>query len=521
MQLRPVTSSYTHEYAMFFRLRSTASRSIAVSDFSAGVIRVSDGGLRDRIAFLGVTERDLGIVRYWQATCMERCDQMVDAFYGKIMAQRDTRAIITEHTTIERQRPMITRYLQTMLSGVIDDDYLAHRRKVGEIHDRIDLDSNWFVAMYEVIREHMLAAVGEASGDREAHAQFAGAFGRLLQLDIAVVITALTSARQGRLNATLNESQRFLDALDVALTRVARRDLTARVEGQYNERYTRLVSQFNHALDALRTALRDVGQAAEQVGAGSSQIADTADHVADGASQQAASLQEITGAIEALAGSAGSADERAAHARAATELTSAASRDGTQRMEKLTQVLDGMRVSADATSRIVRTIDEIAFQTNLLALNAAVEAARAGDAGRGFAVVAEEVRALAGRSATAAKQTADLIEKSVSSATESATVSAEVAQVLQSINQRVDEVRQLMLDIAAGTSDQRRSIGQVRESVGQLNQVTQRAAASAEEASSTAAELNGQAEQLAQLVEQFVIADGVEIFPAVRSTPRR
>lgn len=370
----------------------------------------------------------------------------------------------------------------------------------------------------------MLTAVRRKTDNLEAHAQFAGAFGRLLQLDIAVVITALTNSRQGRLNSTLLESQRFLDALDTALGRVARRDLTARIDGEYNERYTRLVTQFNHALDALRATLRDVGQAAEQVGSGAAQIADTADHVATGASQQAASLEEITSAMVSLAAAAGQADERASHARAATDATSAASRDGTVRMEQLTGVLQEMRSSAEATSRIVRTIDEIAFQTNLLALNAAVEAARAGDAGRGFAVVAEEVRALAGRSATAARQTSELIEKSVSSAAESATVSNEVAKVLQSINQRVDDVRQLMLDIAEGATDQRRNISQVRDSVDLLNQVTQRAAASAEEASSTAAELNGQAEQLTQLVEEFTIEEHTEIFPAprhTRITPRR
>jgi methyl-accepting chemotaxis protein len=130
--------------------------------------------------------------------------------------------------------------------------------------------------------------------------------------------------------------------------------------------------------------------------------------------------------------------------------------------------------------------------------------------------VAEEVRALAGRSATAARQTAELIEKSVTSASESETVSAEVAAVLHAINGRVDDVRQMMLDIANSATDQRRSIGSVRDSVDSLSQVTQRAAASAEEQSSTAAELAGQAEQLTNLVQQFTLEAPLEIF-----TPRR
>ena len=488
----------------------------ALATVPAGRITVSDAAVRERVDFLGVTERDLGVIKHWGDSCMAACDPMIDAFYAKIMAQRDTRAIISEHTSIERQRPLITRYLKSMLAGVVDDDYLAYRRTVGRIHERIDLDSNWFVAMYEVIREHMVAAVRAASRSTAEYEQFAGAFGRLLQLDIAVVITALTTARQGRLDASISESQRFLDALDVALARVARRDLTARVEGTFEARYTPLVDSFNHSLDALRNALQEVEQAAEQVGAGSNQISDAAEHVAEGASTQASALEEISVAVAELTSLASSSDERAGVARTTAEAASAATRDGTARMARLSQVLAGMRVSAGATSRIVKTIDEIAFQTNLLALNAAVEAARAGDAGRGFAVVAEEVRALAGRSSTAARQTAELIENSVSSATESETVSAEVAAVLHAINGRVDDVRQMMLDIANSATDQRRSIGSVRDSVDSLSQVTQRAAASAEEQSSTAAEQAGQAEQLTSLVQQFTLEAPLEIF-----TPRR
>ncbi|MFN9118989.1 MAG: protoglobin domain-containing protein, partial [Gemmatimonas sp.] len=96
----------------------------------AGRITVSDAAVRERVDFLGVTERDLGVIKHWGDSCMAACDPMIDAFYAKIMAQRDTRAIISEHTSIERQRPLITRYLKSMLAGVVDDDYLAYRRTV-------------------------------------------------------------------------------------------------------------------------------------------------------------------------------------------------------------------------------------------------------------------------------------------------------------------------------------------------------------------------------------------------------
>ena len=472
-----------------------------------GRITLDDAATRDRVDFLGLTELDLGVVRAWQAECMAASPTMVDAFYAKIMAHRDTRAIITEHTTVERQRPLITRYLESMLTGIIDEGYIAYRRKVGEIHDRIDLDSNWFVAMYEVIREHMLDAVRRTGASAEERERFARAFGHVLQLDIAVVITALTTSRQGRVNAAYAESMAFLDAVGAALDQLSARDLTARVHGRFGERYQRIADAFNGALDSLRDAMREVGESALQVGGASHQISEASEAMADGASRQAASLEEISSAITDLTSHADTGARRAETARTIAEEAGAVTTEGTDGMASLTAVLAEMRTSADATSRIVRTIDEIAFQTNLLALNAAVEAARAGDAGRGFAVVAEEVRSLAGRSAAAARQTAELIETSVTRAAESSAVSADVAKALGRINERVDEVRRVMLEIADAAADQRRNIGQVRDAVESLTQSTQAAAASAEEGASTATELASQSTQLTELVGSFTLEE--------------
>ena len=489
----------------FFRRAASAPSLRPVKE---GRIAITDEATRDRVGFLGLTEHDLGIVQAWQAECLAACPAMVDAFYAKVMGHNTTRAIITQHTTVDRQRPMMTRYIESMLGGTVDDTYIGYRRKVGQIHDRIDLDSNWFVGMYDVIREHMLAAVRTSGAPAEERERFAGAFGRVLQLDIAVVITALTESRQGRgLDEAYKESVAFLEAVGVALDRLAARDLTAHVTGNFSGTYRRIADSYNETIDALRNTISEVGASATQVDTASAQISDAAEHVAAGASQQAASLEEISAAVIDLTGHADAGAQRAEAARTLTEEAGAATAEGSVRMQALTSVLAEMRASADATSRIVKTIDEIAFQTNLLALNAAVEAARAGDAGRGFAVVAEEVRSLAGRSATAAKQTAELIESSVARASESAAVSADVATVLGRINERVEKVRTVMLDIAAGASEQRRNIGQVRDSVGSLTDVTQRSAASAEESSATATELSGQAAQLSELVGTFTLAD--------------
>jgi methyl-accepting chemotaxis protein len=167
-----------------------------------------------------------------------------------------------------------------------------------------------------------------------------------------------------------------------------------------------------------------------------------------------------------------------------------------------------IRQASEETAKIVRTIDEIAFQTNLLALNAAVEAARAGDAGRGFAVVAEEVRALALRSAEAAKTTAALIERGVVSAGHGAALTAEVVESLEAIRGQVDRVTEVVAEITAAAEQQSEGVAQVNQALEQMNGVTQQVAANAEESAAAAEELSGRAASMHELIGDFrLVAD--------------
>jgi methyl-accepting chemotaxis protein len=307
----------------------------------------------------------------------------------------------------------------------------------------------------------------------------------------------------GTLDAVLAPIQ---DAAQV-LERVARRDLSVRVEGTYRGDHARLKDAVNTAAANLDQALLDVRKASEQVASAADQITAGSQRLAEGASEQASALEEVGASLQELATSSARSLEQAREGRGLAEDAGKATGLGVRSMDELSQTVTRIKDASDDTARIIKTIDEIAFQTNLLALNAAVEAARAGDAGKGFAVVAEEVRNLALRSADAARETARLIAESSKSVGEGVEVQARVLEQLRTIDGAVVRVREVMVDIAGASEQQSTGVAHINVALDQMNQVTQETAAAAEESASAADELTAQAHEVRALVADFTITD--------------
>ncbi|MDH4246292.1 MAG: methyl-accepting chemotaxis protein [Deltaproteobacteria bacterium] len=264
----------------------------------------------------------------------------------------------------------------------------------------------------------------------------------------------------------------------------------------------------NTVIRPLLQIIEGLTTSAHQVTSASQQVASSSQSLSAGASQQAASLEETSSTLEEIASMT---RQNVEHTNQATEL-SEATRDavskGSESVQRMSSTIREMKTASDQTSKIIKTIDEIAFQTNLLALNAAVEAARAGDAGRGFAVVAEEVRNLAMRSAEAAKTTNSMIESSQEKAEQGVKVTEEVEGVLSKIQESAMKLTGLVADIAAASKEQERGVSQVNAAVTQMDSVTQGNAANAEETAASSEELSSQAQQLLALVENLTELTG-------------
>jgi methyl-accepting chemotaxis protein len=498
---------------------------------SPGQIAVTDPEVHKRLVFVGITEEDLGVLHAFRSVAEAGLDRLIDRFYAHVLGTPETSAILHQRSSVERQRGILGPYLLTMFDGVIDDAYVDKRRRVGVVHDDIDLDASWYVGMYEVIRRELIAQVTADGAPAREITRFAAALSRLIQVDIALVLGALMESRTRKIRESEIKKEHasaiaFIDEADRVLTAIAARDLTARMNGAYEGRYARIQTALNTAAERLSCALREAEGSAGQVSRGSDRVNSVAAALASSATEQASTIEEISASLAEIAGIADKNRQTVAQTLELTEQARLVAADGTARVHKLA---DGMRQIEEATresARIIKTINEIAFQTNILALNAAVEAARAGEVGRGFAVVAEEVRSLASRSAEAARQTTSVIEDAVARVTDGVSLHEGVVEAFDEIVMRVGCATEVIGEITSAATSQSLSIQQITQAVDQVATTTQHIAGTSEESAAAASELCGQATSLKKLLGVFTLPEAgaarsaAVTRPAARPAPR-
>ncbi len=370
----------------------------------------------------------------------------------------------------------------------------------GHVNKTVD-----FLAAFSGKQNHLIQRAN--AGDFSGRCEISGLAGYQLEMT-------------NGLNQLVSSVESFVNDFGAVQGALARGDLTKPISHAYAGRLdelrrdtNRTAQQLAKIVGRIRLSADAIGHAALEIARGNADLSARTEEQASALQETVSSMQELTSAVS----------NNAEHAAKANELSLTASqiagKGGTVVSEVIT-TMQGISVSSGKMADIIGVIQDIAFQTNLLALNAAVEAARAGEQGRGFAVVAQEVRALAGRSATAAKEIKDLISESVQRVDSGAKLVHRAGETMGDIVQSIGRVTMLVGEIAALSKEQSTGIGAVSRAISQMDQVTQQNAALVEEAAAAADRMSSEAQLLRESVMVFKLADSSAVVDDERADER-
>ena len=255
-------------------------------------------------------------------------------------------------------------------------------------------------------------------------------------------------------------------------------------------------------------ALSNISDAGSQVTVSSSQVASASQALAQGSTEQASAIEEITASIDEIAEKTKQNADQANEASGLVGVAIGDVKEGNEQMKNMMAAMQDINKSSESISKIIKTIDDIAFQTNILALNAAVEAARAGEAGKGFAVVAEEVRSLAAKSAAAAAETAELIEASIGKVNAGSKIADDTAHAMDAIANVVQKSEVIINGIAESSNYQATAVAQIEQAISQVSQVVQTNSATSEECAAASEELSNQASRMREMLSIYNLGEG-------------
>ena len=299
------------------------------------------------------------------------------------------------------------------------------------------------------------------------------------------------------------QQEAVVGALAAGLDHLAKGDLTTQLHQAFSAEYEKLRVDFNATAASLREAILTISTATTSISSGSDQIALASDDLSRRTEQQAASLEETAAALNLVTETVNKMAANAGEAAKVVAMTRGSAESSGQIVQQAVEAMGKIRESSQQITNIIGVIDEIAFQTNLLALNAGVEAARAGDAGRGFAVVASEVRALAQRSAEAAKEIKALISASTAQVEGGVALVDKTGAALREIIEKVTAMDALVREISSASKEQATGLAEINTAVGQMDQVVQQNAAMVEELTAAAHSLKTETEDLSAMVGRF------------------
>ncbi|PZQ64368.1 MAG: globin-coupled sensor protein [Phenylobacterium zucineum] len=473
----------------------------------------------ERLDFIGLDANARDALRNLRPFIEAELGPALDGFYEKVRANPHTRGFFRDAGHVSGAKSGQMRHWANLADGQFDTAYVNGVRRIGQTHARIGLEPRWYMAGYALISEALVRRlVAEArpkrfGARRKDDGQLAdeiSVFLKAMVLDmdfsISTYLDALEADRR-RLEAEREADRQAqtaaIQALGAALARLARGELDVRVDTAMAPEFEGLKGDFNAAVASLERAIGSAADAAGVVGEGVGRIGEAAGDLSRRTEQQAASLEQTAAALEEITVTVRKSAEGAQTAREAVAQARVAADRSAPVVEQAIGAMDRIDNSSHQISQIIGVIDEIAFQTNLLALNAGVEAARAGEAGKGFAVVASEVRALAQRSAGAAKEIKALISESEEQVKAGVGLVGQTGQALLTIGQQVTALDALVAEMAVSAGEQTRALSEVNAAVHQLDQLTQQNAAMVEQTTTATAALSGRSVELSRVMASF------------------
>ncbi|MBL0375052.1 globin-coupled sensor protein [Rhizobium sp. KVB221] len=476
--------------------------------------------LEDRLAFMEIHQQEKEILRDIAPTVMGAIGPALDVFYRKIRETAQTAHFFRDDGHVAQAGGRQRDHWAMIVEGAYPQAYEDAVKTIGSVHARIGLEPRWYIGGYSLVLEQLLHALirqrsprpqksyiwrkaPPVSSDKLAHEVSTLVKAALLDIELAISVY-LANLDDARQKAEAQQVQ-SLDMIAEALKRLADGDLSVTVDDSLSSKSEKLVRNFNAAVQNLQTVITSVGSASGNVLSGATEIARSTEESSLQAERRAAALEETAVAVEELAGAIKST---AAGAQLATRTVGDIKQHADESanvVRKTVAAISAIETTSKQIAQIITVIDEIAFQTNLLALNAGVEAARAGDAGRGFAVVASEVRALAQRSASAAKEINGLISASTDQVREGVRLVGETENWLTAVAEAFQSISGIVNDVTRSVQTQAGGISEISAAINQIDQASQRNTAMTEENAAASQLLAQEARSLAALVAKFQI----------------
>lgn len=476
--------------------------------------------LHERLTFMDFGADERRTLHALAPVIMDVIPAAMERFYGMVRATPQTSHFFSGDAHMSSARERQTEHWKLITRADYAPDYMAAVRRIGFVHAAIGLEPRWYIGGYALVLEHLISGLIAAryparpqrrpwgrwkidNGAAESLAREISAVIKATLLDMELAISVYLDNLDERRNKAEAEQVESLDRVAAALLTLADGNLDISIDPALSARSEKLVTGFNQATASLREVVAAVRHAAASVSGGSTEIASASELANRQCERQAAALEQTAGAIQEIAAAIQKTAKTADLANGTISGILEQSCEGAEIARQTAEAMRDIDSSSSKVSSIIGVIDQIAFQTNLLALNAGVEAARAGDAGKGFAVVASEVRALAQKSAAAAKEITAHITTSSRQIANGVALAGESEARLATIAEDLRQIDGLVREIAHSAKAQAASIAEISAAVGQIDDATQRNAATIEENSAASRSLASEAQALTEIIARF------------------